>query len=145
MVSCRLSKSNGFTLIEVIITLVIVGVLSSLALPRLTFVLEKMRFAEGLQILEALRNAQTAYEAENPGNYADNLIDLDVTIPAPDNFNDLDNTSVANNAANVAQVTRSTGDYTLRIEANGTIHCAETAAGICAKLGCSGGGGDECN
>ena len=71
-------EQSAFTLIELIFAIVIIGVLASLAIPRYTYTMEKMRLAEGLQILETLRSAQDAYRTET-GTYANDpdLLDVD--------------------------------------------------------------------
>jgi prepilin-type N-terminal cleavage/methylation domain-containing protein len=52
-----LSKKQGFSLIEIIIVIIIVGVLASLALPRLFTMVEFSRSTEGLNTLSALRQS----------------------------------------------------------------------------------------
>ena len=146
MIPYRLLKTEGFTLIELIITIIIVGVLASIAMPRFAFVIEKMRSAEALKILEALRNAQEIYKVEN-GSYTTVLSDLDVTIPQPENF-EVPTLASSNPIVSIERDTAVTEYvYTLTIDNNGTIKCSGTTpAEICSKLGCTGGAGsDECN
>jgi prepilin-type N-terminal cleavage/methylation domain-containing protein len=52
--------SKGFTLIEVLIVVVIIGVLASLILPRMLSAPEKARVAEGNQMLGTMIRAQQA-------------------------------------------------------------------------------------
>ena len=105
---------------ELIITVVILGVIAGLALPNISFNIEKSKSAEGVEILTALLSGQRAYEIDHPGIYAQNLTDLDVTIPASANFN---LPEVFNNISPVARLTRSTGTYELLIDATGHISC----------------------
>ena len=123
---------------ELIVAIIIVGVLAGLAIPRFSSTIEKSRTAEAINILETLRNAQEVYKLEN-GVYTDTLDDLDVTIPASQNFND----PALATADPVASVERNAGgyQYTLTIDADGTVSCGgtENPANICAKLGCPGG------
>jgi len=53
----NLNKTSGFTLLEVIIVVIIVGVLASLALPRFFAMVEYSRTAEALNTVTSLRGA----------------------------------------------------------------------------------------
>ena len=135
----NLDHEKGFTLIELIFAVIIVGVLASLAMPRFSDTIEKYRTAEAINILETLRNAQEVYKLEN-GVYTDTMDDLDVTIPASQNFNA---PALLATGATFASIERNAGgyQYTLTIDADGTVSCGgtEIPANICAKLGCPGG------
>ena len=56
----KMRGSKGFTLIEVLIVVVIIGVLASLILPRMLSAPEKARVAEGNQMLGTMIRAQQA-------------------------------------------------------------------------------------
>ena len=136
-------SQSGFTLIEMIVTIVVIGTMAGLAFPKITNQIEKVRSGEGTRILQALLDAQRIYEFEN-GAYADDLTDLDVEITAPDNFDVLTDANIST-ADPVATIKR-TGDYTLSIDADGAIKCInEVTAGICTRMGCNGGGSNQCN
>src|SRR3989338_5499279 len=126
-------ENRAFTLMELIVAIIIVGVLAGLAIPRFSSTIEKSRTAEAINILETLRNAQEVYKLEN-GVYTATLDDLDVTIPASQNFN-----APALATDPVASIERNAGgyQYTLTIDADGTVSCGgtEIPANICAKLG----------
>ena len=62
-------SKKGFTLLEVIIVVIIVGVLMSLALPRFFSVVEQSRGAEALQNISAIRGSVVRC-ALRLGNYA---------------------------------------------------------------------------
>ncbi|HBG61845.1 MAG: hypothetical protein A2Y03_04310 [Omnitrophica WOR_2 bacterium GWF2_38_59] len=139
----QLNSKSGFTLTEIIVTVVVIGTLAGLTLPKITNQVEKVKSGEGTRILQALLDAQRIYEFEN-GAYADDLADLDVEISAPDNFDALTDANIST-ANPVASITR-TGDYTLTIDTDGTIKCInEVTVGICTRMGCNRGGGTECN
>ena len=55
----------GFTLIEIIIALIIVGILAIIALPGYGRVTERSRQAEAISILSVMRGAQLRYSADN--------------------------------------------------------------------------------
>jgi len=132
-------KNRAFTLMELIVAIIIVGVLAGLAIPRFSSTIEKSRTAEAINILETLRNAQEVYKLEN-GVYTDTPDDLDVTIPASRNFKV---PTVSDSPEPVASIERDASgyQYTLTIDTNGTLRCGgtENPANICATLGCPGG------
>ncbi|MCA9398691.1 MAG: type II secretion system protein [Candidatus Omnitrophica bacterium] len=132
-----MKKALGYSLLEIIVTTMIIGILASLALPRISFSIERSRSADGLQTLQALLLAQVAYEYENPGTYASDIDDLDVTIPASNNF---DAPSVADDPSAVASVQRNGSggyDYILDIDEDGVVYCDNqtSPSGTCTKLG----------
>jgi prepilin-type N-terminal cleavage/methylation domain-containing protein len=134
-----MNNKSAFTLLEIVITVVILSFLISMALPRYLITLEKTKTAEAMNILTALKDAQILYKYEN-GAYTATPGDLDVTIPTPANFNDP--TVAADPIASIQRKTGAPYDYTLTIDANGAIKCAGVSpAGICANVGCSGVGG----
>ena len=53
----RLNNKSGFTLLEIIIVLIIIGVLASLALPRLFSTVEYSRATEALDNLKTIRQS----------------------------------------------------------------------------------------
>ena len=53
----KLTQNSGFTLIEIIIVVIIIGVLASLALPRMIKTVEFSRSAEALSTLGSVRQA----------------------------------------------------------------------------------------
>lgn len=56
-----MNRNSAFTLTEVVAVIIIIGVLANLALPRYHIFVERMRAAEGMQILTALLGAQNAF------------------------------------------------------------------------------------
>ncbi|MFA5093526.1 MAG: prepilin-type N-terminal cleavage/methylation domain-containing protein [Candidatus Omnitrophota bacterium] len=72
-------KIKGFTLIELIIVIIIVGILASLGVTQYAKVVEKGREAEARTVLGTLRTQQNAYHLEN-GVYFDSS-QIDPSIP----------------------------------------------------------------
>ncbi len=58
---CLKGNTNGFTLIEMLITVIIIGILASIALPLYQKSMEKARVAKILPVLKTLYNAEQDY------------------------------------------------------------------------------------
>ena len=71
---------SGFTLIEIMVTVVVIGILATIALPRYILTVEKGRGAEARNVLGAIRTAQTAYNFDN-GFYASDFPSLSINVP----------------------------------------------------------------
>jgi prepilin-type N-terminal cleavage/methylation domain-containing protein len=78
-------KQGGFTLVELAIVIVIIGVLASFGVPRFRDAVERSKAGEALNYLATIRAAEERYQARM-GTYTANLADLDVTFPTPKYF-----------------------------------------------------------
>ncbi len=78
-------KERGFTLIELLVVVLIIGILSSVALPQYQKAVEKSRAVEALTMIKAAIQAEEVYYLAN-GDYTDNVDELDIIIPSTDNF-----------------------------------------------------------
>ena len=74
--------NKGFTLIEVLVVILIVGILAAVALPQYEKAVLKSRVTQGLVALNALEKAQTEYELAN-GTYAQDLEGLSMGQGGP--------------------------------------------------------------
>jgi len=72
-------KRRGFTLIELIITIIIMAILASIAVPRFGRVVERSRMAEAVNMLGSLRRSLLRYAVEYRA-YTDDFTHLDINI-----------------------------------------------------------------
>lgn len=127
---------KAFTLMEVMITIIIIGVLATVALPSYSTHVERVKASEGVGLLTSLLAAQERYRLENTV-YTTVMANLDLDIPNSANFNLPPN--LFNSAARVATLARSDGTYTLCINSTGVISCSGVA-NICAAYAPGGVG-----
>lgn len=80
----NMKKSSGFTLLEIIIVIIIVGVLASLALPRFFSTVEYSRSTEAFASMTAVRQSIERCYLQKGGSYATCTAfgNLDVEDPA---------------------------------------------------------------
>ena len=78
-----MSDRRGFTLLELMMVVVIIGILATIALPQYFRAAERARVAEAVAMLGTIRASQIRYRAQNPADLysLDNNL-LDVT-PVP--------------------------------------------------------------
>ena len=114
---------RGFTLLELIVVVIIIGILAMIALPRFIRVAEKARSTEGRMLLDAIRSAQFRYYTEHD-KWTSIISDLDMTYSLPTYFNTVNALNPSNaTTGNIGTVTR-TNSYILNITINGAIACA---------------------
>jgi type IV pilus assembly protein PilA len=77
----RVHNRKGFTLIELMIVVVIIGILAALAIPRFMQATTKSKQSEAKQILKQIYTMERAYRQEH-GEYCLNLTDIGVEIQA---------------------------------------------------------------
>ena len=74
---------KGFTLVELAVVIVIIGVLAAFGVPRFLKSVERTKASEAFAYLAAVRSAQERYIAKE-GKYADTVADLDIIQAAPE-------------------------------------------------------------
>ncbi len=76
---------KGFTLVELAVVIVIIGVLAAFGVPRFLKSVERSKAAEAFAYLSAVRAAQERYQARE-GTYADDIDKLDINMSVPRYF-----------------------------------------------------------
>ncbi len=79
------TKKTGFSLVELTIVVVILGILATFAVPRFMSSVEKTKAAEAFTYLAQIESAQGRYSAEH-GKYANRVSSLDIEIDNPEHF-----------------------------------------------------------
>ena len=80
-------STKGFTLIEIIIVIVILGVLATLALPKITNQLEAANASEAISTLGAIRTAAgSCHDLQNDYALCNEKSEIGLTIPGDAKF-----------------------------------------------------------
>ena len=77
----RLSQNKGFTLVELLVVVIMIGVLASIAIPKYFRAVERSRGSEGASLLAALFQAEQRYQ-QKTGAYTATAGDLDTDAVA---------------------------------------------------------------
>lgn len=78
-------KQSGFTLVELAVAVVIIGVLAAFGVPRYLASVERARAAEAFTYLSTVSSAQERYSARQ-GSYTRDLTKLDIKMNKPEFF-----------------------------------------------------------
>jgi prepilin-type N-terminal cleavage/methylation domain-containing protein len=86
----RVAPARGFTLVELLIVVLIVGVMTALASPQYFKMMEKSKITEGLHLLESMKGAQARYQSKY-GAYCTGTVascsGFDLSVPTMKYFN----------------------------------------------------------
>lgn len=128
-----MKKNTAFTLLEIMVVTVILGVLASFALPNYFSTTERIRLRNAEKVLLELYGAQKRFHIQNE-TYASPISALDIT-PRIDAFNTPTVVSADDDSFTI-QAIRDSNQYTLSIDQEAKIACSPgTDTGICQKLG----------
>lgn len=119
--------ARGFTLVEIMLALVVVGVLAAVALPAYQQAVQKGRRSDAIAMLTAVQQAQERWRANRTG-YAANLSDLGFSSSqSPKGYYEIALSNVAMSTYTVTATPISSG--------------AQAKDSVCAKLGIAVSGG----
>ena len=90
---------QAFTLIELLIVVLIIGILTAIAIPQYQTAVQKSRYATLMPLAKSVKNAEEAILMSN-GQYSSKLEDLSITLPGT-----VDNNKVTNSDGTVLEVT----------------------------------------
>ena len=79
------ARRKGFTLVELAVVIVIIGVLAAFGVPKFLNSVERSKAAEAFAYLAALRTAEERYQAKE-GVYTEDVSKLDITMQPPKYF-----------------------------------------------------------
>lgn len=139
---------RGFTLIELIITVIIISVLIAIGVPSYRIAIERSRLSEAHNILAAMRKIHLVCGSMN-GSTCNNINELrqrgfeNTTLkyfdePAVQNTTDISNPGNTDIVAKIKRKTGSSfGSYTVCVNLMGNITCNGTA---CVELGMESAG-----
>ena len=81
----RDNARGGFTLVELAVVVVIIGVLAAFAVPRFLASVERSKAAEAFNYLATVHSSMERYHARQ-GIYADDLTNIDTELTSPEYF-----------------------------------------------------------
>jgi len=137
----RFLKKQGFTLIELMVVIVIIGVLASLAIPRFTEASSKAKAAEAPRVLASFESAYLALVAEVGAVSSDNIDQLifeESAVNADSKWFSYDKnfSGVCNGTPKVAigKITTSNKLTTTYVTSNGSFSHAATSSSEWKKM-----------
>ena len=115
------TNKRAFTLLELMIVVIIVGILASLALPRFIDAAKRARESEAMSVLGAIRSSQMRYYLENEA-YTGNIGDLDLSLTSnPTQYYTYTAVDGAGDVVGQATAVAGSGVDNFEIEEDGTI------------------------
>ena len=72
---------RGFTLVELLVVVLIIGILSSVALPQYTKTVEKSRAAEAVQLLRYMKQREDLFNLETGRTFATTNEEMGIEMP----------------------------------------------------------------
>jgi len=85
-------NNKAFTLVELLVVILIIGILAAIAVPQYQKAILKARLHQGVSLVESLYQAQQAYYLQH-GDFATDIDDLDVSIPKDESCEKTQNSS----------------------------------------------------
>ena len=139
------NKKKGFTLVELLIAVLIIGVIAGISMPMYFRAVEKSRASESLHVLGTLAKAQQRHKLQS-NEYTDTIDELDITLKdystgtnatGSEFETEFFDFELGEGVATAARKDNSGEDYTLSVDyATGKITCsAQGNSSICERIG----------
>jgi type IV pilus assembly protein PilA len=138
----RMGREEGFTLVELLVVMLILGLLAAIAIPSFFNQRDKARDADAKALVRTAQTAMETYATDNQGSYAGATPALLVGIEETLNEADLGGAE----DADALSVTSGTDTYEVTVESSNTpqtFTIERTASGT-VNLECTTGGQDGC-
>jgi len=129
---------KGFTLVELAVVIVIIGVLAAFGVPRFLKSVERTKASEAFAYLSAVRAAQERYVAKE-GRYAGTIGDLDIVQSSLKYFKDVAGQPVTTTTAITETHGSGSPTWTLTLLRDGATSSYGTYSVIFTQNGFSGG------
>jgi type IV pilus assembly protein PilA len=115
-------KQKGFTLIELIIVIAIVGILAAIAIPTYLGFQNRARDSATTSAVGVIRTALAAFRADSSlGNFPSAAADLPALFTTLNKYIDsIDATGLTNDIGSFVSYTGTASTYTLKVTAKGT-------------------------
>lgn len=132
----RQEGAKGFTLLELLMVVIIIGILASIALPQYLRMSERARTSEALTMLAAIRSSELRFRAQDPaGLYTTDLTLLDIDVLATTDLwaYTVSGTAAASNAV----ATRNAGQCataTVQVDLDGGGTCVTSGPAVCPNV-----------
>ena len=108
--------SKGFTLIEMLVVVLIIGILAAVALPQYKYIVLKTHFTDLKSSLNSIKDAEERYFVAK-GEYTDNRNNLDIEFPFSEDVSSLHIINISPNVQCGIEAVFNTGSYKM-------IYCA---------------------
>ena len=143
--SARTLKAKGFTLVEILIVVVILGILAAIVIPQFTSASESAKLSSTVTQLQSLRSQLELYQLEHNGNYPGTDAAGTAFVSSADFWADLTGETDVAGAAATSSTTKSYGPYLQKEVTNPFTDDVDVVSSTTDPLPTTGGGAAATN